>query len=308
MEIRDLRYALAAYDTGSFARASELAFVSRQALSQGVRRLEDEIDIPLFEVADGNRLVPTPEGTIFLAQARPVVDAFDELARAYPSARDARGGTLTLSLATGAALSLPDEFFPRFSEREPGLVQEFEEGNTDNALDLLESGRADVALVGSCPSMLDPARFERALLVATGLWLAVPADNPLAGRERIRVEDLDGQRFVTAGKLNHLHRYLVGACERAGVRIEIPATSSNPDMLVQLARKHDALCFAFPARILDTQEHYGQSRIVALDAPEADAFGTYAVRRRDSRRTPAARRFWVYACEQAESGASVTHV
>ena len=111
MEMRDLKYALAAYDTGSFARAAEALFVSRQALSQAVHRLEEEIDVPLFEVADGNRLVSTPEGAIFLAQARPVTEAFDELARAYPCARDAHGGTLTLALATGAALSLPADFF-----------------------------------------------------------------------------------------------------------------------------------------------------------------------------------------------------
>ena len=302
MEMRDIKYALAAYDTGSFARAAEAMFVSRQALSQAVRRLEEEIDVPLFEVADGNRLVPTPEGAIFLAQARPVTEAFDELARAYPSARDARGGTLTLALATGAALSLPPEFFSRFSEREPGLVQEFEEGNTEGALDLLESGRADVALVGSCPSMLDSGRFERALLVATGLWLAVPADNPLAKKERLVPSDLDGQRLVTAGRLNHLHRYIVRVCEQVGAHIEIPATSSNPDMLVKLAREHDALCFAFPDRIQDNELRHADSRVLPLDTPESAVFGTYAVRRRDSRRTPAARRFWVYACEQAESG------
>lgn len=302
MEMRDLRYALAAYDTGSFARAAEALFVSRQALSQAVRRLEEELDVPLFEVADGNRLVSTPEGAIFLAQARPVVEAFDELARAYPSARDARGGTLTLALATGAALSLPAEFFSRFSEREQGLVQEFEEGNTENALELLESGRADVALVGSCPSMLDPARFERALLVATGLWLAVPEGNPLAGRERLTLADLEGQRLVTAGKLNHLHRHIVAECDRAGVHIEIPATSSNPDMLVKLAREHAALCFAFPARISGREEGHDGGAVIPLDTSESAAFGTYAVRRRHSRRTPAARRFWVYACEQAEAG------
>lgn len=302
MEMRDLKYALAAYDTGSFARAAEALFVSRQALSQAVHRLEEEIDVPLFEVADGNRLVSTPEGAIFLAQARPVTEAFDELARTYPSARDAKGGTLTLALATGAALSLPADFFSRFSEREAGLVQEFEEGNTDGALDMLESGRADVALVGSCPSLLDPAHFERALVVATGLWLAVPLGNPLASKERLTLNDLEGQRLVTAGRFNHLHRYIVRACEAAGVHIEIPVTSSNTDMLVQLAREHDALCFAFPARIIDTEREYPDAVVLPLDTPEPTGFGTYAVRRRDSRRTPAARRFWVYACEQAEAG------
>lgn len=86
------------------------------------------------------------------------------------------------------------------------------------------------------------------------------------------------------------------------MHIEIPATSSNIDMLVQLAREHGALCFAFPTRITGTETRHSDSRIIPLDTPESAAFGTYAVRRRDSRRTPAARRFWVYACEQAEAG------
>ena len=73
-------------------------------------------------------------------------------------------------------------------------------------------------------------------------------------------------------------------------------------MLVQLSNKYSALCFAFPARITRTDTRHANTKIIPLDTPESAAFGTYAVRRRDSRRTPAARRFWVYACEQAESG------
>ena len=73
-------------------------------------------------------------------------------------------------------------------------------------------------------------------------------------------------------------------------------------MLVQLSRKYDALCFAFPVRITGAETRHADSKIIPLGTPESAAFGTYAVRRRDSRRTPAARRFWVYACEQAESG------
>ena len=73
-------------------------------------------------------------------------------------------------------------------------------------------------------------------------------------------------------------------------------------MLVQLSDKNDALRFTFPARIAGAETRHVGTKIIPLDTPESAAFGTYAVRRRDSRRTPAARRFWVYACEQAESG------
>lgn len=325
MEIRDLRCALAALDAGSFAQAASSSYVSRQALSQTVRHLEDEVGIELFEVAGNNRLKVTPEGAVFLAQARPVVEAFDDFARAYPSLSDTRGATLTIALATGVALSLPAGFFSDFTEREPELVQEIEESNTEGALALLDSARVDVALVGSCPSMLPASRYERAFLVATGLWLAVPHDNPLATRDHLELADLNGQRLVTAGRLNHLHRYIADACERQGISLEIPASSSNNDLLVRLAHETGALFFTFPERIAHphAETHVGSARgvenpatagestpnlpdrasefaVIELISKESRAFGTYAVRRRDSRRTPAARKFWAYACERAE--------
>lgn len=329
MEIRDLRCALAALDAGSFARAAASSYVSRQALSQTVRRLEDEVGIELFEVAGNNRLKVTPEGAIFLAQARPVVEAFDDFARAYPSLASERGAALTLAMATGVALSLPARFFSDFAERAPQLVQEIEETNTESALALLDSARVDVALVGSCPSMLPSSRYERAFLVATGLWLAIPCSNPLARRDHLELADLDGQRLVTAGRLNHLHRYIAHACEQRGVNLEIPASSSNNELLVRLARESDALFFTFPERITHPASGSGarpgaardvenpteasepapappdrtpEFAVVELVTAESRAFGTYAVRRRDSRRTPAARQFWAYACERAEKG------
>lgn len=303
MEVRDLRYALAALDAGSYARAAQGLFVTRQALSQGVRRLSEEVGFELFEVEDKNRLVVTPEGSVLLAQARPVVEALDELARAYPSVRDARGGTLTLALATGVALSLPTDFFDAFGARMAGVVQEIEESNTESALALLDSGRADVALVGSCPALLEGTAHELARLRATGLWLAVPPSSLLAGRATLALADLDGQRLVTAGKLNHLHRFITRACQDAGVRLEVPASSSNVEMLVRLAREHDALCFAFPWREGTAgggRRADGGVTLAELVFPGSREFGTYAVRRRDSRRTLAARRFWAYACERGE--------
>lgn len=293
MEIRDLKAVLAAMDTGSFARAAEQLFVSRQALSQTVRKLENELGILFFDVADGNKLVPTAEGAIFAAQARPVMNAFDELARAYPALPDG-DEALTVALATGVALSLPEGFFSRFAENNAGIVLEFEEGNTEGTLSLLDGGRADIAIVGSSPTMLDANRYEISLLVPTGLWLAVPPTNPLCGLGRLTLQDLEGQRIVTAGRLNHLHRYIMEVTRDAGVHIEIPASSSNTDMLSKLAREYEALCFAFPWAADEDKPP-----VLPLLTPEADGFGTYAVRRRDSRRSPAARLFWVYACEQS---------
>lgn len=293
MDIRDLRYAVTTLDAGGFAPAAERLFISRQALSQSVRRLEAQTGMRLFAVQDNNRLLPTPEGEVFLREAREVVARYDALLECFgiqePSGRHPQA--LTVALATGVTLSLPDDALNAFRTQHPDVAQEVEETNTEGALALVDEGRADVALVGSHPTYLQ--RYDRALVVPTGLWVAVPRANPLSARERLVPADLDGQTFVTAGRLNHLHRFLLDTCERAGVQPNIPVTASNPQMLVELAMEYRALFFTFPAW-LRTPRDPAEMAIVPLDVPEAAQFGTYLVRRRGGRHTAAAQSFWRY--------------
>lgn len=294
MDVQDLRYAVEALDAGSFARAAKDLLVSRQALSQSVKRLERQLGTELFTVQGNNRLVPTAEGRDLLEDARGVVDAYDAFLRRHGLSLPVRPHrqVLTVAMATGAAISLPDGFLAAFRAASPDVVQEIEETNTEGALDLVGNGRADVALVGSHPAYLDG--YEHVCVVPTGLWLAVPSENPLASKERLVLADLDGQTIVTAGTLNHLHRYLAAECERAGIRPNIPLTASNPELLVQLAQECSGLFFAFPPSIRPA-DNERQVSVLPLDTPEATRFGTYLVRRAGTRPSTAAQRFWDYA-------------
>lgn len=293
MDIKDLRCALETLDTGSFARAAQRLYVSRQALSQTVKRLETQLGTPLFAVQGNNRLVPTPEGSVLLEDARTVVEAFDAFLERHglelPASK--RPQALSLALATGAALSLSFDPFAEFRLACPHVAQEVEETNTDGALALVDDGSADLALVGSHPIYLE--RYDYSCIVPTGLWLAVPRTNPLSQRSHLTPHDLDGQTVVTAGKLNHLHRYLLTICDQADAHPSIPTTASNPDMLVQMARECGGLFFTFPASIRPEGDRRDVA-VLPLETPESRKFGTYMVRRLDVRPHPAASEFWDY--------------
>lgn len=301
MDIRDLRYAVTTLDAGSFAQAAERLYVSRQALSQAVKRLESEAGLRLFGVQGGNRLVPTPEGATFLAGAREVIDTFDGfleqhgIAPAGAAPGSAKPQRISLALSTGVALSLPSDFFTKYWGLHPTVVQEVEETTTDGALELLDEGRADIALVGSYPGYLE--RYESCCAVPTGLWLAVPLSNPLSERDHLELKDLAGQTIVTAGRLNHLHRYLTEACEQAGISPNIPTTSSNPALLVRVAQECSGMFFAFPPHIGNSDDRGHNARVLPLRMAGSDTFGTYLVRPRGTRPTAAAREFWAYAAK-----------
>jgi DNA-binding transcriptional LysR family regulator len=70
-------------DAGGFAQAAEALHKSQSAVSYGVARLQEALDVPLLE-ADGRRAVLTPHGKTLLKQVRPLLrefDALEELAR-----------------------------------------------------------------------------------------------------------------------------------------------------------------------------------------------------------------------------------
>ena len=74
MNLKQLEYALAVADTGSFTRAAERCHVVQSALSHQVARLEAQLGVSLFE-RSSRRVRLTPAGEAFVLSARPAVEA-----------------------------------------------------------------------------------------------------------------------------------------------------------------------------------------------------------------------------------------
>ncbi len=291
MDIRQLDYFIAVAQLGNFTKAADELFLSRQALSKAVRNLEHELGHPLLTNRD-NHLELTDTGRALRDDALPVVAAFKQLERHYlgNAGTPALRQTLSVAMAHGTALSMPDRAIDTFREEHPDIVLSVEEVTTETAIDMVRTGESDISLVGSAPQYL--AEFDLALVVETGVYAFVPEDNPLAMRNELELKDLDGQPFVTFGKRNHLHRYFVEACDAAGVHPDILMTTSDTELLVRSATQQHALYFGFPPHVLDDPK---EGRIlVRINLERANAFGTYAVKRKSVSPSSSARLFWDY--------------
>ena len=74
MELRQLKYFKAACELRNFSEAARLLHISQSTLSQQVKQLEDELDVPLFDRV-GKRVVPTEAGLAFLPYATKAIHA-----------------------------------------------------------------------------------------------------------------------------------------------------------------------------------------------------------------------------------------
>jgi len=121
MELRQIDYVLAVVDEGSFTKAAASMEVSQPSLSDGVRRLEAELDVRLFHRL-GRSVALTDAGSAFVGPARQLVRDRNAVLESVAGVQGLRAGTLDfVALSTLAADPL-GELVGRFRKAHPGIV------------------------------------------------------------------------------------------------------------------------------------------------------------------------------------------
>src|SRR4051812_30202756 len=147
MELRRLRYFVAVAEELHFRRAAERLHLAQPALSQQIRKLENELGVDLFHRSKRG-VALTSAGTLFLDEARRLLRHAEDAARA---ARNAGSGTIG-RLRVGHVPDAIPPAFPRaiaaFVTRHPGIEVVPETAPARRAVEDVRVGRLDIALVG----------------------------------------------------------------------------------------------------------------------------------------------------------------
>lgn len=176
LSLRDLEYAVAVADSGSFVRAAERCHVAQSSLSVQVRHLEERLQTALFE-RTSRRAVVTEEGHHLIEQMRKILKDTRSLLATAQGLGKPFGGTLRLS----AISTLGPYYFPkilrhlRSSFPEVSLV--LGEGKTDSLTDQLLRCEVD-AIVMSDSLVGDSAHVEP--LFDEPFKLACPTARPMS--------------------------------------------------------------------------------------------------------------------------------
>ena len=187
MNLRDLKYILAVAETRHFGRAAERCFVSQPTLSGQIKKLEDELDVVIFERT--NRSVEiTPVGAAILAHARLALEqaeAIEQVARAH---QDPMAGPLRIgAIPTLSPYLMPLILMP-LKQSYPQLRLVLSEEITDLLLGRLARHEIDAALLATS---VDENEFESLPLFEEPFWLAHPVNHPLDAHPEITAQDLE---------------------------------------------------------------------------------------------------------------------
>lgn len=189
MEIRTLRYFLAVAREENMTRAAEILHVTQPTLSKQMKALEDELGKKLF-TRHSFSIQLTEEGMLLRDRAEDLVSMADKISGEFMSMNDITGGEIYLGLAESHLISYIAGAIKQLKEMYPGLHYQIVSGDTEQVIDKLNKGILDFAVLAEAP---DDSKYESMVFPEADVWgLIMPADDPLAKKKCIRVNDLMG--------------------------------------------------------------------------------------------------------------------
>lgn len=218
MELRHLRYFAAVGEEQHFGRAAARLHIAQPALSRQIRDLEKEIGFLLFErLPRGVRL--SPAGSLFLNDARRILQDVADATRRAEQVALGKLGTLRIGIATAVSWhGKVADTFREFRRRQPDVELVVHHLLSIRQIEALLAARLDVGFAASMKPWhkdLAHAQFAEDRMV-----LAVPKGHPLTRRERIRLRDLQELPFIWFQRWVNPAFYdqLMAACARGGLR------------------------------------------------------------------------------------------
>lgn len=180
MDLRQLRFFTEIARTGNFTRAAERLRIAQPAVSVAIKRLEEELDLVLFNRQD-KRVTLTAEGEIFLEHARGILDGIKAAELEMADLHGLNKGEVRI----GIPPMLSAYFFPSilcdFAKRYPHLHLSVSGEGAWRIQQMISQGELDMGVIAgrNVPDTLEARHFLREEVV-----VCVPTDHPFARQSR----------------------------------------------------------------------------------------------------------------------------
>ncbi len=187
-ELNQLEQLLAIDEYKTISKAAEHLNISQPALSRSIQRLEEELEVTLFE-RQKNKLTFNEDGVQALEYARKILDMSHEMKHALVNAAKARRTISIGSIAPAPMWSISQEI----SRLYPEMMIQSEMTTHDKLEQGLQDGTYQIIITN------DPSVDKDTICMdycEEDLYVALPPAHPLASRNELSLSDLNGQSIL----------------------------------------------------------------------------------------------------------------
>ena len=208
MTLTELKYIVAVAREKHFGRAADACFVSQPTLSVAIKKLEEELEVKIFE-RNANEVSVTPLGEEIVRQSQSVLEQAAQIKEIAKRGKDPLSGALKLGVIYTIAPYLLPELVRHTIEMSPQMPLMLQENFTVKLLEMLRTGEID------CAIMAEP--FPDAGLAVAPLYdepfmAAVPSNHPLAQQTSITAQALKAETMLLLGNGHCFRDHVLEVC------------------------------------------------------------------------------------------------
>ncbi len=282
MELRHLRYFVAVAEELHFRRAAERLHIAQPAVSEQVRKLEEELGVRLLNRTQRSVSL-TDAGAVFLREARRVLEQAEAARLAARNARDRVTSSLRIGYMPASLPASVPRTLQRLAMSMPQLETTLEHGSGAELIEAVRAERLDAAIV-ALPA--PTAGLRKTALGEQRALAALPVIHDHAVKPEIRLEQVAPDRIVVLPREANRPFYdaVVASCHDAGLS---PTLVEMPDAQVERALLAVASGAGMALLPESVAERYATPGVRFLPlGGDAPAFATAVVTRRETGHMP----------------------
>ena len=225
MTLSELRFIVALAHEKNFRKAAEKSFVSQPALSLGIKKIEQELNMSIFErsVGAGGDVKITPVGQKIIEQAVIVLGEVAKIKDLSAGGDKQLDLPFKLGLIYSIAPYLLPLIIPSLRESAPNMPLEVYEDITKNLENDLKEGSIDAAVI-ALP--FDVPGVEIEVLYDEPFAVVVPSKHSWGSRKTIRAKDLSKEKVLLLDRTHCFSNQVVEACPGLSKNSEIQLGNS----------------------------------------------------------------------------------
>ena len=217
MTLSELKFIVAVAKEKNFRRAADKCFVSQPALSLAVKKLEEELNVKIFE-RSRTEVKVTPVGQKIINQAIVVLDEANKLKDISSVGQEQLKSPLKVGLIYSVAPYLLPLIIPVLRKKTPEMPLDVEENITKNLESALKSGSIEAAVI-ALP--FDIPGTECIPLYDEEFNVVVPSNHAWAKKKEIIAKDLSSEKVLLLNNEHCFSKQVVEACPELSKKSEV---------------------------------------------------------------------------------------
>ncbi len=208
MTLTELKYIVAVARERHFGKAAEACYVSQPTLSVAVKKLEEELEVKLFE-RSANEVSVTPLGEEIVRQAQSVLEQAANIKDIAKRGKDPLAGPLRLGVIYTIAPYLLPDLVRQVIQRTPQMPLVLQENFTVKLLEMLRSGEIDCAILAE---PFPDAGLASAPLYDEPFLAALPMQHALASKTSVTTQALKKETMLLLGNGHCFRDHVLEVC------------------------------------------------------------------------------------------------